>query len=140
MKDERLNIFAMSYLKCQAFVYIWFCLILFTNTQTLVFIFSSPYHCWLLGMGAALRNFFHVNSLLCYLTHTCNYADTFSLHAYMCLEASVLFQAAFVKNSRHIRLLGWSFPVQATLSQDNRVQSTFLETSREKITWIFSIM
>lgn len=60
----------------------------------------------------------------------CNYSDTFFLYAYIGLEASILFQAAFAKNSRYRRL---PFPCKPTLSQENRVRGTVLENSREKI-------
>lgn len=65
-----------------------------------------------------------------------NYSDTF----FLSLEASILFHTAFKKNSKHIRSCGWSFPGKVTLSQGNRVQGTFLETSRERNLGIFLII
>lgn len=68
-----------------------------------------------------------------------DYSDTF----FLCLEASILFHTAFKKNSKHIRSCGCMcvpFPGKVTLSQGNRVQGTFLETSRERNPGIFLII
>lgn len=67
----------------------------------------------------------------------CNYLNTLFLYDYLWLEASILLEASVLKDSKHIRLCGWSFPGKVALSQENKVQGTFLETSREKRPWIF---
>lgn len=142
MKGERLKIFEMSYLKCQVLVSISFCSISHTNAQTLGISFQSLLPLSVFRYGSSRENdFCHGNhsSSAFILKHICNYLDTYFLHACTCLEASILFQAAFLGNSKHI-ILWLIFPRQGDNVPREQSAGTFFETLGKRAHRFFFVL
>lgn len=123
-------------LKMSSFCFYFIYLIMLT-LEYRVSIFSASFSFQVGEQPQEWFFFFMVTQLSFYLKHMCNYLNTLFLYDYLWLEASILLEASVLKDSKHIRLCGWSFPGKVALYHENKVQSTFLETSREKRPWIF---